>query len=104
MSGAAGLRGEAQEVQAPAGGGAETGEVLRSRLTARIQGWWRRLEAKYRLKNYCLKMRSSWHEPKTRTKFEHGDWENIAKAVQEAPHRIERHQRAEKCEREAKLK
>jgi L1 cell adhesion molecule like protein len=64
----------------------------------------RKIEAKNGLENYCFTMRNTLQEDKLKDKFEAGDKENIAKAVQEALDWLDKNRLAEKDEFEAKQK
>merc|ERR1739842_283007 len=63
-----------------------------------------KIEAKNGLENYCFTMRNTLNEEKLKDKFEGGDKEKIAKAVQDTLDWLDKNQLAEKDEFEAKQK
>ena len=63
-----------------------------------------KIEAKNGLENYCFTMRNTLNEEKLKDKFEGGDKEKIASAVQETLDWLDKNLLAEKDEFEAKQK
>merc|ERR1712012_862486 len=63
-----------------------------------------KIEAKNGLENYCFTMRNTLNEEKLKDKFEGGDKEKLAKAVQDTLDWLDKNQLAEKGEFEAKQK